>query len=418
MIEVFATTTQIVLNATVISATGFFGYCMATDIWKYARNASVRLPVKSEPKALNGVAIASKSPPQKSTPQLSKSIAPVIGNGAIAHSQPTEPVVAAQHSTPESPTPEPIVAVAATPPVLPQSQPSMPELEPIRPLASTALIPYQPHPLKANDRNGSSGRSLVVSPQKSLTVANRETRALQTAVDPISKALVEVTSTAPQRTNLAGFWCLLALQERLGMAGFLEAHPHLKAARFSHRLLWELAGRFGIPEDDPVRGPLGRVDASAIAPSYRFVAPPLWQQGIYRQGTWSIHPWEGQPEVRVLFDGSGQLAVALWTEGTRDIEAVWETIGERNVARGAAIVSTLNLTFLLRAWGIAMRRWCRRFARMGLSDLVAQPGWVYLTPTQIVVEFESECLDRRIRQAGLNLDVKALPGWERDLIFD
>ena len=405
MIEVFATTTQVVLDATVVSATGFFGYCFVTDIWHQSKYPSA-LP-SSESKPLDGASIASKPERTASEPALL-----AAGNGASVElssdeSQPQRPSA--------SPTPH-IFATPATPAFLPP-QPSMPELEPARRAASTALIPYQPHTLKIESNGGSKGRALVVSPQKSLMALDAKTRARETATDGCAP-IAEVAPTPPQRTELAGFWCLLALQERLGAIGFLEAHPYLKAVGFSQQLLWNLGERLGIPADDPVRLPLPEIPEAIDEAPYPFVAPTLWQQGIYHHGTWSVHRAQEQPGVRVLFDGSGHLAVALWYEGNRDLEAIREAIGGRQILRGAPLSSTLDLAFLLQMWTIAMRRWCRRFARLGLQDLVAQPGWVYLTPTQIVVELDSESLDRRVRQAGLNLDVKALPGWERDLVFD
>ena len=407
MIEVFATTTQVVLDATVVSATGFFGYCFVTDIWQQSKNLPALPPSESKP--LDGVSIASK--PERTASELARLAA---RNGAsVEHS--SEESQPQPHPTAPTPATH-IFATPATPAFLPPG-PSMPELEPTRRVASTALIPYQPHTLKIENNGGSKGRALVVSPQKSLMALDAKTRALQTSSD-VCAPIAEVTPTPPQRTNLAGFWCLLALQERLGAIGFLEAHPYLKAVGFSQQLLWKLGERLGIPADDPVRLPLPEKPETIDEAPYPFVAPNLWQQGIYHHGTWSVHRFQEQPGVRVLFDGSGHLAVALWYEGNREIEAIREAIGGRQILRGAPLSSTLDLAFLLQMWTIAMRRWCRRFARLGLRDLVAQPGWVYLTPTQIVVEFDSESLDRRVRQAGLNLDVKALPGWDRDLVFD
>jgi hypothetical protein len=61
----------------------------------------------------------------------------------------------------------------------------------------------------------------------------------------------------------------------------------------------------------------------------------------------------------------------------------------------------------LKLWRTALRRWCRRRARIGLVDLIRRPGHVIATRTHVDVYFDLRHIDMRVRRAGLDLD----PGW-------
>jgi hypothetical protein len=66
-----------------------------------------------------------------------------------------------------------------------------------------------------------------------------------------------------------------------------------------------------------------------------------------------------------------------------------------------------GLTLLLEDWTRAMRRWCRRRARVGLSELVRREGRLLATGTHLELFFDHRSADIRVRRAGLDLD----PGW-------
>jgi hypothetical protein len=59
------------------------------------------------------------------------------------------------------------------------------------------------------------------------------------------------------------------------------------------------------------------------------------------------------------------------------------------------------------AWLTAARRWLRRNAGIGLSDLIRRPAELAATPTHVDVFFDLAQADMRLRRAGLDLD----PGW-------
>jgi hypothetical protein len=65
------------------------------------------------------------------------------------------------------------------------------------------------------------------------------------------------------------------------------------------------------------------------------------------------------------------------------------------------------MDLLLDSWLTAMRRWCRKYARLGLRELVCRPGRVSITRTHIDAVFDHRHADIRVRKAGLDLD----PGW-------
>ena len=72
---------------------------------------------------------------------------------------------------------------------------------------------------------------------------------------------------------------------------------------------------------------------------------------------------------------------------------------------------------VVEAWDVALRRWVRRYARMGLAELVLRPGRLTTTPTHLDVRFELGAADLRVRRAGLDLDPGWLPWFGRVVTF-
>lgn len=62
---------------------------------------------------------------------------------------------------------------------------------------------------------------------------------------------------------------------------------------------------------------------------------------------------------------------------------------------------------LLRTWVIRVRRWCWRYGRLTLRDIIRRPGYVSLSRTDLDVTLPLDGVDIRIRRIGLDLD----PGW-------
>jgi hypothetical protein len=61
----------------------------------------------------------------------------------------------------------------------------------------------------------------------------------------------------------------------------------------------------------------------------------------------------------------------------------------------------------VRAWSLAVHRWLRVHARIGMDEVVLRPGRIAVTRTHLDVWFDPALCDLRIRRAGLDLD----PGW-------
>jgi hypothetical protein len=176
-----------------------------------------------------------------------------------------------------------------------------------------------------------------------------------------------------ERSTAAGLFFLLAAMERLGMRGFLERAPELLEAELPARVLLRVAERTGVPEDDPAVAALAPArDAGEAGARYSFAAPPEWA-GVMA---------EGAPVTRgaATLDASGRLAVAL-----EDAE----------------------IAMIVEAWVSALRRWCRRRARIGLHALVRRRGRIAFTRTHVDATLPLDDADVRVRAAGLDLD----PGW-------
>lgn len=142
----------------------------------------------------------------------------------------------------------------------------------------------------------------------------------------------------------AGLFFLVPVMSRLGVAALLEANPHLVELSFPQRLLRRVCERVGVPEDDAVLRALDEEDE---------VQPPS------------------------------------------------------AVAAHVASASSPGLTLPLDEWTRAMRRWCRRHARIGLRELVRREGYLLWTRTHIDVLFDDRRADFRIRKSALDID----PGW-------
>lgn len=155
--------------------------------------------------------------------------------------------------------------------------------------------------------------------------------------------------TVPQPTSLGGLFFLVPVLERLGLSALFEENPSLLELELPERLLALVAERLGAPPTDP-----SRMLLSASAVTY----------GAAERSQPSTAPWPpllGESDPRLLLRG-------LLT---------------------------------------AVRRWCRRHARIGIHSLVHRPARITATRTHVDVVFDIQKVDLRVRRAGLDVD----PGW-------
>ena len=211
-----------------------------------------------------------------------------------------------------------------------------------------------------------------------------------------------VTDGVPRVTAGAGLLFLVPVLERLGMAALLREEPHLANADLPARVLARVARRAGVPAGDPVLElfPASPRDPGALP----FAWPAVWERGIARQGAWPVRRAAGQGGRRVLFDASGRLPLAAWRGETAPDRVAALANGVEGEG-GSETRSDGEL--LVEAWAMALRRWCRRYARMGLRAVVLRPGRVAATRTHVDLLMDHRRADLRVRRAGMDID----PGW-------
>jgi hypothetical protein len=164
----------------------------------------------------------------------------------------------------------------------------------------------------------------------------------------------------PAPTEAGGLFFLVAAMQRLGMGDALHRHPALLEADLPGRVLLRVAERARVPADDPaVRCLEDARDAGETGARYAFQAPAAWSRLAARAG---------------------------------DAPPAWDAAA---------------LDDVVEAWVTALRRVCRRHARIGLWDVVRRPGRMSFTRTHVDVTFALRGADVRIRAAGLDVD----PGW-------
>ena len=205
-------------------------------------------------------------------------------------------------------------------------------------------------------------------------------------------------------TQYGGLLFLIPVFVRLGMAEFLDAHPHLLVSDLPRQVLASVLVRLGAAAPDSARdllgGPLSPM--SEFAP---FVAPARWADGIARGSRWVVSPQSARGS-RLLCDGTGRLPLASWTAPAP--AAVHTLAGaHRVVHRRQLSTAFADEPAVVAGWVTATRRWCRRYAHAGLHRVVCRPARMRTTATHIDVSFDHRDADAAIRRAGLDID----PGW-------
>lgn len=214
---------------------------------------------------------------------------------------------------------------------------------------------------------------------------------------------ITMLTTGTQATQHGGFYFLLPILVRLGLPDWLAADPELLELDFAQHLLTHAARRLRILASDPVRLPLRPTAAAPERIAFR--VPTFWRRGIARPGSRLGPAGDRFTRSRVLYDGSGQLALALWQGRAR--ADVRQLLDSGPLARTARIDPRPPFAILLDAWWRAADRWCRQYAGLTPRELVRRPGRIAISRTHLDVSFDLRQADIRVRRAGLDLD----PGW-------
>ncbi len=159
-----------------------------------------------------------------------------------------------------------------------------------------------------------------------------------------------------EATNAAGLFFLLNALRRVGIVAALDACPALAESELVTHILMRLCACAGVADDDPI--------LSCLSPAQEsFVLPP---------------------------DELAGHANEIWPRGF-----------------AAPHVGEFDSNYFVRAWVVAVERWCWRAGRIRVRDIVTRNGRVWRTRTDLDVTLPLSAVDIRIRRVGLDID----PGW-------
>jgi hypothetical protein len=191
-------------------------------------------------------------------------------------------------------------------------------------------------------------------------------------------------------TDCAGLLFLVPVLERLTIGPWLREHPSWLEGGFPARLLQTIGERTGVKHDDPIWLALEEIAGALVGASgHRGTTGFRVASGFSRK---TRRPAEAGRHVRKdawLPAAAG----SYWPEAVRTLLA--------------APPPRCSLGSLLDVWLTAVRRWCRRHARMGLTTLVRRGGHVRVSRSRIDICFDLSQLDLRVRRMALDVD----PGW-------
>jgi hypothetical protein len=204
----------------------------------------------------------------------------------------------------------------------------------------------------------------------------------------------------------------LPLLAHLGIAGAIEADPKLADLDLPGRILAALARGARIPAADPIRAAFTR--PGRLRAPCPYAAPAAWRSGLTEAGPLAVRGMIGRPDVRVLCEAGGRLALALWHgEMPQAVAAALDDAA----AIGAPLPQRGDAAVLVDAWQVAARRWLAAYAGVTPGGLIRRPGYVALTRTHLDVFFALRDADIRVRRAGLDLDPGWLPWYGRVVLF-
>lgn len=243
--------------------------------------------------------------------------------------------------------------------------------------------------------------------------ASTSTHATPTGATEPTSSIDSPWADLPRYSAFAGLFFTLPVLERLGITALLEHNPLLIELGMADLLLRTLALRLGSAPDDPALLALSMPFALTRSAHVQWVAPASWHEQVAASGPLLLR--RGAGDRRVLYDQSGQLPLALW-HGRAPAE-VRPLLAGQIARRNTTLAVQSDLDLLCQAWLVALRRWCRRYAGLGLRELVCRPGRIVATRTHLDLVFDHRHADLRIRRAGLDIDPGWLPWFGRIVLF-
>jgi len=195
-------------------------------------------------------------------------------------------------------------------------------------------------------------------------------------------------------TPYAGLLFVVSILERLDFGSFLAAHPSLLDIDFPARLLSFIGQRVGLTPDDPLALAFQREPVD-----HRIAAQPF---SAYEQITSTAEAAETAKKNPEKFSASSACS-AVKRDGQFDVQQLPATV--LDILSLPKPRTALDSPFI--AWTTAVRRWCRRHARQGLTTLIRRRALVHVSRTHIDACFHLSQLDVRVRCLALDVD----PGW-------
>jgi len=272
----------------------------------------------------------------------------------------------------------------------------------------------------------------VALPGARWTPSSEEPRLSTTPPDPTLGAAASIAPYvwgAPSLpTSAGGLLFLLNGLTRIGYGEWRSRQPEWERHDIARRVLAGVLTRLRVAQSDPA-WVLAAAGTPSVRSPERFVAPGSWRDGLLRgdgplrltsrltRGDPADHGDRAGQARRsnYLHDPAGRLLLGAWRgacprplvgERRRAIERVSEPTSVASSRRTADSLDNLAADVVF-AWETALRRWLRRYAHVGIADLVLRPGGLAATPTHLDVNLDLEMADPRIRRAGLDFD----PGW-------
>lgn len=177
---------------------------------------------------------------------------------------------------------------------------------------------------------------------------------------------------------LAGFAFVIPLLQRIGIPELLARNESLIAIDLPRQLLWALAQRFGMAEDDPVRQLFEGFEPSSDLTIDQIQAPAIWQQLFTRHSNRGV--------------GAAFLPRNVLGLSRQECRSHNESIQLRQ------LINTLQLLMAL---------YLRRYCGLSWRTLMQRRGRVVLTATHWDVLFNINQTDLRLRRIALDSN----PGW-------
>lgn len=227
-------------------------------------------------------------------------------------------------------------------------------------------------------------------------------------------------------TQAGGLAFLLPVLMRLQFPQWLDSQPDWALQAMAQRVFARVLDRLGITADDPARQ-LAALPIDLPQPPECFIAPPVWRGGVLSGGA-ALRRRDriGGGEIT---DASGRLLLAVWSGALRpnyEAWSEWEDVDTWPSSPTAACPTyeplprdTMSLPDRVEhAWLTAARRWLRRYAGIGIADLVRRPALLWSTATHLDLRFDLSIADLRLRRTGLDFDPGWLPWFGRVVRFE